>query len=348
MASRIRWGILGTGRVCSDFMCALKIINANVTAVAASSKIKAEVFASQHGIGQSFGSYEELSRSADVDVIYIGTIHPLHKQHALLCFKNKKHVLVEKPIALNYNDAKEMVDAARSAGLFFMEGMWTRFFPAVRAARAAIARGDIGTVKLVQADFGFEADPDDSSIARLYDPAIGGGALLDIGVYPLAAATLAYGGQAPTHIAAVGNVFRTGVDVTASISLKFGDKGVASVAYSVETETPEETTYIGTKGSIRLHTPAHCPTSVTINKFTDQRGVTQKEELSFPLPARLSGAPDLIFPNSEGFAYQAEAVETCIRNGQTESAEFPLDESLVLMQITDHVRQQLGVKYPNE
>eukprot|EP00042_Codosiga_hollandica_P059021 m.899181 g.899181 ORF g.899181 m.899181 type:complete len:179 (-) comp60030_c0_seq1:5808-6344(-) len=174
----LRWGVIGCGRVSSDFTAALQHNGAQVVAVADYRIQDANTFADTFKIEHRFGSYDELAASTHVDVVYIGTIHPFHKNAAIACLKGGKHVLVEKPIALNAKDAAEIIAVAREKKLFLMEAMWTRLFPAVRQTVELLQSSAIGEVRLVQANIGFLANP---SVSRFFDPKLGGGALLDIG-----------------------------------------------------------------------------------------------------------------------------------------------------------------------
>eukprot|EP00039_Didymoeca_costata_P027736 m.19065 g.19065 ORF g.19065 m.19065 type:complete len:342 (+) comp6477_c0_seq2:59-1084(+) len=338
----VTWGICGSGKICHDFGIALLSTGQRIKAVGASNIGGAEKLAKIVGAETAYGSYEELAKDPEIDIVYIGTIHPMHKKHTLLMFEHGKNVLCEKPITINAKDAKELVDVARAKNLFLMEGMWTRFFPAVKKVQEVIASGAIGEVKSVTADFGFLA-PDD--ITRLFDKKMGGGVTLDIGVYPLTAAFLGFKERA-TEIKATGILSEGGVDLQTSVALKFGKEGTATVDFTLLADTPEETTYIGTKGIIKICNMAHAPTKIIIKKAKpDARGQFDLEELSFPLPPSKEGAPSLKFPNSEGFQYQAEAVTKCIEQGLKECPTWTLDDTLDSMRVVDEVLGQVGVKY---
>lgn len=214
--SPVKWGFLGCGRIASDFVNALKSVpGAELAACSARSQTGADKFAELHDVGKAYGSYAEMLADDNVELVYVSTIHHLHKEHALMCLQAGKHVLVEKPIALNLTDTQALVTEARKQGVFLMEGMWTRFFPAVRAARKMITDGDIGEVKSVTADFGFILDAE--SRPHMVDPAQGGGGLMEIGCYPLAAAVMALGTQ-ELSVSAGGHVV-SGCDMAAGITL---------------------------------------------------------------------------------------------------------------------------------
>eukprot|EP01047_Picozoa_sp_COSAG01_P057431 COSAG01_NODE_6637_length_3568_cov_4.555780_3_plen_230_part_00 len=206
----LRWGLLGSGKICADFATALRHVpSAELRAVAARSSTAAEAFQDTHAVPLSFGSYAELVASDEVDVCYVGMLNTSHKAATIACLEAGKHVLVEKPMALSVKDAKDMVDAAQSNKCFLMEGMWTRFFPAVRRARELIRDGYIGDVKQVQADFGFHCTDGPSS--RMFNAQLGGGGLLDIGCYVVDAAAVAFDGLMLTDVVARGELGPTGV-----------------------------------------------------------------------------------------------------------------------------------------
>ena len=184
----IRWGILGTGRVAGRFAQALRELDdARLLAAGSRRLATAEAFARHHGVERAYGSYAQLAADPDLDIVYVASPHALHREHSLLCLEAGRAVLCEKPFALNATEAREVIASARSRGLFCMEAMWTRFLPAMRRLTELVDAGAIGELRMVTAQLGFPSEPDPSS--RLFDPALGGGALLDLGVYPLALAS---------------------------------------------------------------------------------------------------------------------------------------------------------------
>eukprot|EP00041_Stephanoeca_diplocostata_P010753 m.172158 g.172158 ORF g.172158 m.172158 type:complete len:360 (+) comp18282_c0_seq59:176-1255(+) len=340
----LRWGICGTGKIAHDFTAALNSLQFDVAFVGASSKEKAAEFAKLHNV-LAHGTYVDLAESDSVDVVYIGTVHSAHKKHCLMMLNKNKAVLCEKPCTLNANDTKEVIAAARSNGVFFAEAMWTRYTPIVIEARKRLQRGDIGKIVMVQSDFGFRADT--SNGGRLFDRALGGGGLLDIGIYPLAAASMAFGCTTPVATQAVGSLLGdTGCDVQASVALDYGANRCAAVTYTLLGQTREETTYVGTTGTITLHSPAHCPNTMTITRYAT-RNEAEKESITIDFPKNESGLP-LNFPGSEGLQYQAQAVAEAIAAGNTDSAFFSNDESIAIASTMDAIRRQLGVVYPGD
>jgi dihydrodiol dehydrogenase / D-xylose 1-dehydrogenase (NADP) len=277
----------------------------------------------------------------EVDVVYVGTIHTQHLGHVKLALEAGKHVVCEKPLGINESQVKEMIDLARAKKCFLMEGMWTRFFPAIRRCKQALANGEVGSPKSLQADFGFVGPPE---AQRLWDPSQAGGAMLDIGCYLVQAAIMIFGSTVPEQIACTGQLSETGVDTEGVLALTWRGKGSASLIATLLANTPEESTIVCSKGYVKIHGPPHCPTDLVLAK-EEGRGKFSEEKLSFELP----NAPDgwsLNFPNSEGFIYQVQAVEDCLAKGLTECPEYTLDESLALVKIMDKYREQVGVVYP--
>jgi dihydrodiol dehydrogenase / D-xylose 1-dehydrogenase (NADP) len=342
-AAPIRWGFLGCGRIAQDFATAMaSLATENKTAVlqacAARSLANAQDFAKAHGMVSAYGSYEELCKDPAVDVMYISTLHPSHAEYAQLALAHGKHVVVEKPMAMNAREAAATIALAREKKLFFLEGMWTRFFPAVRHVRSLMDQGAIGEVQNVNADIGYVFDKDND---RAWKRSLGGGGLLDIGIYPLAFVTMVFGWQ-PEKVTAVGKLSEDEkVDVYANVTLEFGGNKFASMQYSMYTQMRETVTILGSKGTIVIDSPAHLPSRVVLTKYTDN-GSEESVSL-FPLP---EVAPDAKYAyGATGLLYEAEAVTDAIRNKQTELSDYPVDESLGIQKIMDEIRKQLGLVY---
>lgn len=349
--NKVRWGILGSGYICSDFVQSLRSTEgAEITAVAARSLPRAQAFADANGIPTAYGSYAELMAADDVDIIYIGTIHPAHKVQAIAAMNAGKHVLCEKPMTCSKADTEELVKVAREKGLFLAEAMWTRFFPTVIKAREIIASRGIGQVKGMHGDFGFTHSGVDDPLDqhRLTNLSMAGGATLDIGVYVIACMLLATGPTPPLKTTAVGTLTASGCDKHVSVSCISATNQVASMTWTIECKTPEEYRILGTEGMIVFEGPAHTPLKMKVIK----PGVNREdppfvEEMITPMPALMDGANKLNFPISEGFVYQAEAVTAAVKAGKLEMAEFTLEESIIMAGICDDVLQQVGVKYPS-
>lgn len=348
----LRWGILGAGRVCHDFVQALKFVPqaAKVVAVGCRDKSRSEIFGDTHSLSDAkfYGSYAEAARDPSVEIVYVGMLHPWHMEVAMEAINAGKHVLVEKPATCSLSDTLELLAHAKAKGVFLMEGIWTRFFPAVRHARRVIEEGLIGTVVGVNSDFGFNASdvaPEADHI--MYQKKLGGGGLWYVSPYPISAAVASFGSEPPTNFGAVGVVDPARhVDMAASMSIQYEGKGLATLCYSMLGETPEETWIIGTKGRIRLLNPSHCPTRVEITAKYEGRGNVETQIHEYPLrpePQEVTMSGGFYYPNSQGFKYEAEAVHRAIRSGLRECPDYTHAEMEAVARIMDALRQQLGL-----
>ncbi|KAL8021960.1 putative tetrahydrofolate dehydrogenase/cyclohydrolase, oxidoreductase [Plasmopara halstedii] len=340
-SSSPRWGIIGCGRISWDFVSSIKSLNnVVVQACAARSLADAHTFANNFGITQAYDSYEALVSDANVDVVYIGTLHPWHYEHTVLALNHGKHVLVEKPMAMNAIQASAAIALAREKKLFLLEGMWTRFFPAIRYVRQLLNNKEIGDVHHVHAAFGVPFGKDN---ARIWHNELGGGGLLDIGIYPLAFATMVFGTK-PEKITSAGKRNDGGVDIYSTVTLEYSDSRFATIEYTMLAKLDESVTITGSKGRICLPAAAHTATEVQMIKYFEDG--TQKETKSlFPWPMPAAGVT-FIHLGSEGLRYEAEAVIHAIQKKELESNEYSLDESLGIMTIMDKIRKDLGVVYP--
>jgi predicted dehydrogenase len=277
-------------------------------------------FAAQHRVPRVHASYESLAKDV-VDAIYVATPHPFHAENAVLCLKAGKAVLVEKPFAMNEREAKEMVDVARKEKRFLMEAMWTHFLPAIVRAEELVKKGAIGELLMVQADFGFRAPFDPKS--RLFDPALGGGSLLDVGVYPVSLALRLLGEPSKIQSAAV--LGATGVDEQASMILEYAGGRQALLASAVRTETSQAATLSGSAGRIRIEAP-----------FWKSQRLTVKDE-----------AVDLPF-RGNGYTHQAIEVARCLAEGMLESPRMSHAFTLSVMKTLDAIRRPWGLRYPSD
>jgi predicted dehydrogenase len=325
MKKNIGWGILGAGKIANKFASDLKLVeDATLVAVGSRDAVKGEEFAARYQIPHAFTTYEGLVNCPLVDVIYVATPHSFHHEHTLLCLNHGKAVLCEKAFALNLRQAKEMIDTARKQKLFLMEAFWTKFLPQFDKVKQIIADGTIGNIRWVQADFGFISDP---PAARLFDPALGGGALLDIGIYPVFLAQCLLG--KPRTIDASMVPFTSGVDQQCSVTLSYDNGAMASLFSTLAADTPVEAVIAGTKGRIEMR-----------NRFHNAVGkvflITDKDE-----------AKEIEVHREGGYGYQFEArhVNACLREGLTESPIMRHQDSLQLMETLDEIRRVIGVRY---
>jgi predicted dehydrogenase len=249
--SSVRWGIIGTGKIARAFATALKDTpDAQLVAVGSRSLDAAQAFAAGFDAPQAYGSYQSLVDSPDIDIVYIATPHPMHAQNALMALEAGKGVLCEKPFTMNRREAEEVVALARKKNLFLMEAMWTRFLPAFAEVKRIIASGQLGAVRQVHADFGFTCTFGPEH--RAFNPALGGGALLDLGIYPLSIAAAILGPA--ESVVAQATLGETGVDVHTDFLLRHRDGGTSNCSCSLIARTPGELTVSGERGHVRMNT----------------------------------------------------------------------------------------------
>ena len=320
----VRWGILGTGKIARAFAAALKDTPGAVLAgVASRSTGSAEAFGREFGAAASYGSYQQLADASDVDIIYIGTPHPMHAENALMALHAGKGVLCEKAFTMNRREAEEVVALARAKQLFLMEAMWTRFMPALAEVRRVIASGEIGRVHQVTADFGFTATQGPEH--RVFDPALGGGALLDLGIYPLSIAAALLG---PVESAqAQAEMGATGVDIETAFTLRHAGGGMSACSCSLRARTPCELTVSGEHGHVRMNTQFHRARSISV-----------------VLADGTSRAVDTPFIGN-GYAHEAIEAQRCFLAGLIESPGMTHEETLALMGVMDTIREQIGLRY---
>ena len=322
------WAILGLGNIARKFAQDLALVpQARLHAVASRNLAKAQAFATEFEVPHAVGSYEDLLAVPDIDAVYIATPHSEHYAHTLLCLRAGLPVLCEKAFAQNARQAQEMIRVAREGRVFLMEAFWTRFFPAIAQALALIEAGHIGEVKHLVADFGF-ATPYQPE-GRLFNPALAGGSLLDIGVYPLFISQLFLG--LPSAMGAVATPAPTGVDLNCAMSLAYPSGATASLFSTIAAQTENRCVLYGTKGKLQLLGRFHAPTGVQVQ--------LNGEDLPQVFPSPTLGI---------GYHYEATHVQDCLAQGLAESPLLPLDFSLQLMQQLDAVRQQIGLHYPGE
>ena len=316
----IRWGILGTGGIARTFTEDLLFLGHEVAAVGSRAIATAEEFAARHGIARAYGSYAELAADEGIDVVYVATTHNTHHPAARTCLEAGRSVLVEKPFTTNAADAADLVALARQRGLFAMEAMWTRFNPLVVRLRELVADGAIGEVKAVYADFSenFPFDPSH----RLFAPDLAGGALLDLGIYPVSFAWMVLG--EPATIQAVTTPAPTGVDANTGILFGYDSGAVALLHCGFMTKTPQTATVTGTAGWIEVAGPFWHPDAMTLH-----RAGAEPETFAIEV-------------SGQGYTYQAEEVARCLGVGLTESPAMPLDESVAIVRALDTIAADLA------
>jgi predicted dehydrogenase len=323
----VRWGIVGPGRIASLLIKDFPYIDgAEALAVASRSAERAEAFAAEHGLARAYGSYHEIINDLDVDVLYVATPHPQHHAIALAGIDAGKALLVEKSFTATVAGAEEVIDAARQHQVFAMEAMWTRFQPAIVAARELIDDGAIGEVRQLQADLG--VDRPYTPADRLFDPAQGGGAMLDLGVYVVSFAQYFLG--TPNRIEVTGSLTPTGVDAEAGLLLGYDDGRAATLLISLKHHTPGAARIQGTKGWIDVPPRFHHPQRIVLHR----RGHDAEAISRLPLGA--------------GYSHELIEVTECVRAGRTESVIMPLSDTLAVQRILNEASEKLGVHHTED
>ena len=325
--SATTWGIIGPGKIANKFAVALTLVDgARLGAVASRDTQKAKDFAAKHGAAKTYDSYAALAADPDIQAIYVATPHGFHAEHSILCLKHGKAVLCEKPLALNAAEVSAMIAAATKHQAFLMEAMWTRFLPLMREIMKRIAAGRIGHIRYIRADFGFPAPFDPAG--RLYNMRLGGGSLLDIGIYPLYLCMQLLG--EPQQITAAGRLSPTGSDETCHAILTYDDGASAVISSTLTCHTSLTAEIAGTEGSIRIPTPWYKNDRFEWNRSGEESQTVKLE------------------PMVNGFEYQIAETMRCIELGLIESPHLPHSFSLAMSRTMDTIRHQLGVRYASD
>lgn len=327
---RVRWGILATGGMAATFTTDLvDMPDAEIVAVASRSAESAKAFADRFGIARAYGDWESLARDEEIDVVYVATPHSAHRAAAGLMLEAGRNVLCEKPFTLNVREAQELVGLARDNGRFLMEAMWMYCHPMVRRIKSLVDDGAIGEVRSIHADFGL-AGPFPAS-HRLRDPELGGGALLDLGVYPVSFTQLLLG--EPSDVVARAELSDEGVDLQTGALLSWDSGALASVHCSIVGRTATSASITGTQGRIDIPFGFFHP-----DRFTLHRDGRDPEEFT----ADPADGP------RNSLKHEAAEVMRALRAGATESSLIPLDNTLAVMRTLDTIRDRVGVRYPGE
>jgi predicted dehydrogenase len=327
VTEEIRWGIVGPGRIAEKVVEDFAVVDgARAVAVASRSLDRARDFAGRHGIERAHGSYAAILADPDVDVLYVATPHPQHSAIALAALRAGKALLVEKAFTATVAGARQVVELSRETGVFAMEAMWTRFQPAVVRLRELIADGAIGEVRSVQADLGVQRDFDPTD--RLFARELGGGALLDLGVYVVSFAQMLLGD--PDRVTAAGSVFETGVDAEASLLLGYADGRSATLLTSLRNALPGQARVFGTAGWIDVLPRFHHPQTIVL-----YRAGADPEEITLP-------------QLGDGYAHELIEVTECLRAGRSESTIMPLADTLAVQSVLEEAAGQLGVAFAED
>ena len=325
----IRWGVLAPGRIAHSFASDLALVpDATLTATGSRSLERAEAFAAQHG-GRAHGSYEALVADPEVDVVYVASPHALHEEHTMLALDAGKHVLCEKSMTLDAASTERLFAAAAERGLFLMEAMWMACQPPIRTLQRLLADGDHGTARQVHADLGFvvHADPSD----RLMDRALGAGALLDLGIYPLTFAHLVLG--RPEELQSVAHLSESGIDLDIAIAGRYPGGATAALTASMTSQSPRTASVATEIGRFDLARDFHQPGRLLWTSYWSEDGVSQWIEPDEPVVGL-------------GYANEAAEVHRCLRAGETTSPLVTPEQTISLMRQMDQIRAQIGLSYP--
>ncbi|NCX17854.1 MAG: gfo/Idh/MocA family oxidoreductase [Actinobacteria bacterium] len=326
-AMSFRWGIAGTGRIASDFVDGLRQVpDAEVVAVCSRSTDSAREFANRRAIARAHGSYEALANDPNVDIVYVATPNSRHRSDTEMYLRAGKHVLCEKPFALNLAEAKSMVRTARDSKRFVMEAIWSRFLPVYASLGEVLQSQPLGRITRVEADLGFVAPTDAGH--RLNDPALGGGSVLDLGIYCLHIARFVLGGHESVH--AVGELNDQGVDIDATYTLGYANGATAVLRSSLKVATPCVATITGESGTITVERRMHVSPGFTV-ALNDRAAVYHRHD-----------------ENGQGLRHQVFEVHRCIEQGFIESPRLTHAETLAYAETMDEIRRQLGVRYASD
>ena len=325
----INWGIIGLGNIAYQFAKDLLLVEgAKLAAVASRSQEKANAFAQTYQADSAYGDYNSILNDPNVDIIYIATPHDSHEKLTIRALRAGKHVLCEKPLAVNQKQVRNMVKVGQEERRFLMEAFWSKFNPSIKECLSLVENGKIGEVNYVNADFSFyRDDPNDS---RMLNMDLAGGSLLDMGVYPVFLAYSIFGN--PQQILATGRFHKAGVDIQTSAILKF-ENGIANIMSGFASQTDMVAKIYGTGGRIYIHPYWHETQGFTLIEGND--GEYKTTEVNLPTKGK-------------GFTYEIEECLSCIRNEQLESKNWSHQHSIDLITITDEIRNQMGLHYPFE
>ncbi|CAH0727529.1 unnamed protein product, partial [Brenthis ino] len=328
MGKQLRWGIAGVGMIAHDFLTAMASLSSEqhkVIAIAGKDLDRAQRLATLHNIGTAYEGYESIATDNDIDIVFVSVLNLQHFEITKLMLESGKHVLCEKPMGMTYKQTKCLVDLAREKKLFLLEGMWSRFFPAYDALDKHIASGGLGDIYHINIQFGVEIN----DIERNLMKDLGGGAVLDLGIYMLQLLQFIYK-EPPTDIMCTGHLSKMGVDESVSCAFKYKEGRTATIAAQTRATMGNRAEITGTKGTILLDY-FWCPTVLHISAANSTEWTLPKGKYKFH------------FHNSAGLSYEIQECWDCINNGLLESPKMSLDESVLLSKLTDTMRAQLGV-----
>lgn len=349
---KFRWAVVGCGQAAHLFCEGMGALGSELYALHSKTEERAALFCKRFGIKRLYGSYRSLLEDPLVDIVYLATPHPLHCEQGMQALKSGKHLLVEKPFAMNGREAKELFETAKELSLYCMEANWMHFIPAMRRAIDVVESGKIGELHMITASLGHPIIADESH--RLLNPLLGGGALMDLGVYPLSIAYRLMG--APQEVSSFFSKGKTGVDEEVITALQYGGGKLASVACSLKSALPNECFIMGKRATLHIHAPLYRPTKYSVIPLTPldftQGSSTSGGGLIASLPLLYKALRLLkakLFSNSKsysvgfkgnGYHYEALEAENCLREGKQESAILPPSQTIGVMELLDRIRSK--------
>ena len=331
---QVKWGIVGTGNISAQFAQGLQVVeHAQIAAVASRNYDSAKTFAQRFGISKFYGSYQDMAKDTDLDIIYIGTPHPQHYENVMLFLEAGFAVVCEKPLGVNAAQAEKMIAKAREKNVFFMEGMWTRFFPAFQKGLEWVCSGRIGQPKVMQASFGYDGSPNKKQWRFAHDMA--GGALLDVGIYPLALAFAMFGTN-PVKVSSAATIVN-GVDEFNTFTFEYADGRIAVLSDAIGLKLNNQVFIGGSEGSVLFGDGWWHPSRVEFAPWGEADvGISPNREV-FDQPYTASG-----------FEFEAAAVQQHFLDGRKEAREMPLDETLAIARMMDQLRTQWSLVYKED
>lgn len=329
--SPTRWGIVAAGSICNDFVDCLNNLPRDehqVVAVAGRNFDNAKKFAQLHRIDKVYSSYEDIAKDPNVEVAYVGSLHPDHYPTMKMLLDHGKHILCEKPLTMNRRDTEDICRMAKGKKLFLMEALWSRFLPTYKHMEDLLSNGTIGDVRYVHCTYGHPMQ----HLRRVFVKELGGSVLLTLGSYSTNIALQVFGAERPVKISGCGDVTPEGVDQTVAVAMEFSGGRLATFALSGIVNLPGAAEIFGSKGKITLHRPFMAPTCV--------ESPAGKFEIQLPVPSVA-----LNRPNTSGLRYEAEEVRRCLSAGLLESPKMTHQDSLLIAGILDDILQQIGVQH---
>lgn len=322
----MKFSILAPGGIAHKLAEAVdKLEGVEAYAVASRDYQRAKDFADKWGYQKAYGSYEEMLKDPEVELVYVATPHSHHYQYAKMCLEYGKHVLVEKAFTVNAKQAEELIRISKEKNLLLAEAIWTRYMPSRKMIDELVDSGVIGKVTSLTANLGYTID----HVERMQNPELAGGALLDLGVYPINFALMTFHGEIK-DITTTAVMSPKGVDWINSVTLTFKDGKMAVLHSNMLVTTDRQGVIFGSNGFIEVQNINNCEEIRVYNKEREMIGKHQ-------VPEQING-----------YEYEVLSCMKAIQEGKCECPEMPHEETLRVMKLMDEIREIWGMKYPCE